>query len=67
MNQAAAVASWWAFVLRYEARETWRSLPGPWPVKIILAVVVVAEPGPFGEMLLAALVAYFRKRRARQT
>lgn len=60
------VASWWSFVLRYEARELWRSLPGPWWVKALLIAVCVAIPGPQDELILLAVVAACRKRRARK-
>lgn len=54
------VASWWAYVARYEARETWRAIPGPWWVKVPVFVLVVAEPGPFGEMALFGILAACR-------
>ena len=59
-----AVASWWVFVLRYEAREMWRALPGPWWVKVLLIVITQAIPGPQDELVLLAVVAAFRKRQA---
>jgi hypothetical protein len=62
----SAVAAWWVFVLRYEARELWRALPGPWWVKVALIVVTQAIPGPQDEILLLAVVAYCRKRKARR-
>lgn len=39
--------------VRY-VRAQWRALPGPWPVKVALIVLAVAEPGPFGEIALGA-------------
>lgn len=60
----SAVAAWWAFVVRYEAREMWRALPGPWWAKALLIAVCVAIPGPQDEILLAVVVAAFRKRQA---
>ena len=54
------VASWWWCVARWEARETWRAVPGPWWVKVPVFVLVVAEPGPFGEMVLLAVLAGVR-------
>ena len=59
------VASWWAYVLRYEAREMWRALPGPWWCKVLLMAVCLAIPGPQDEILLMLVVAAFRKRQAR--
>ena len=60
----SAVAAWWAFVLRYEAREMWRALPGPWPVKVALIVVTQAIPGPGDELLLLLGMAALRRRQA---
>ena len=58
------VVSWWAYVIRYEAREMWRGLPGPWPVKVLLVVACQAIPGPLDEIALLAVVAAVRKRRS---
>ena len=58
------VVSWWAYVIRYEAREMWRALPGPWPVKVLLVVACQAIPGPLDEIALLAVVAAVRKRRS---
>lgn len=60
------VASWWAYVLRYEARELWRALPGPWWVKVLLLVVLSAIPGQFDEVIFLAVLSALRKRRARR-
>ena len=60
------VAGWWVFVVRYEARQMWRALPGPWWVKVMLVVVTQAIPGPQDELILLAIVAAFRKRQARK-
>ena len=62
----SGVVSWWAFVLRYEARELWRSLPGPWWCKALLIAVCLAIPGPADELILVGLVGALRKRRARK-
>ena len=62
----SAVAAWWGFVLRYEARELWRALPGPWWVKVLLLVITQAIPGPQDEVLLLLIVAACRKRKARR-
>lgn len=59
-----ALASWWAYVLRYEARQMWRALPGPWPVKVLLVIACQAIPGPLDEIALLTVVAAIRKRRA---
>lgn len=60
------VAAWWAYVIRHETREMWRALPGPWWCKALLIGVCLAIPGPQDEILLALVVAYFRKRQARR-
>lgn len=61
----SAAISWWAFVLRYEARELWRALPGPWWAKIILIAVLQLIPGMLDEIALLAILALLRRRRAR--
>ena len=60
------LAAWWVFVLRYEARELWRALPGPWWVKVLLIVATQAIPGPQDELVLLAVVAWCRRRKARK-
>lgn len=60
------IVSWWAYVIRYEAREMWRALPGPWWVKVLLIAVLAAIPGQLDEFLFLAVLAAFRKRRARR-
>ena len=59
-----SLISWWAFVLRYEARELWRALPGPWWVKVLLILITQAIPGPQDEALLLLIVTVCRKRQA---
>ena len=61
-----AVLGWWAFVLKYEARQLWRALPGPWWCKALLIGVCLAIPGPQDEILLALVVAALRRRQARR-
>jgi hypothetical protein len=58
--------SWPAFLVRYYLRETWRGLPGPWPVKLALLGVCLAIPGPQDEILLIALTAWCRARQAKK-
>jgi hypothetical protein len=65
MEIAGKVISWWAYVLRYEARELWRALPGPWWVKVLLLIATQAIPGPQDEIALLLIMAALRKRRAR--
>lgn len=64
LTQMTGVASWWAYVARYEARELWRALPGPWWCKTLLLAVTVAIPGPQDELILLAVVSAVRKRRS---
>ena len=45
----------------------WDGLPGPWPVKVVLIAVAIAEPGPFGEMALGAYASFMAARKARRT
>ena len=59
------VASWWAYVIRYEAREGWRALPGPWPVKILLIALLAAGqliPGELDELLLLLAIGWVKRR-----
>ena len=61
-----AVISWWAYVVRYEARATWEAMPGPWPVKVALIVVLAAIPGQLDEIAFFAVLGAVRKRQARR-
>lgn len=58
--------SWWAYVVRYEAGEMWRAMPGPWPVKVALLAVMLAIPGQLDEIVFFAVMSALRKRRARK-
>ena len=49
------------------AAALWDGLPGPWPVKVILVGLAMAEPTPFGEMALGAYAAFMAARKARRT
>ena len=62
----SAVISWWAYVVRYEARATWEAMPGPWPVKVALIVVLALIPGQLDELLFLAVLGAVRKRQARR-
>lgn len=66
-GSVSALTSWWAYVLRYEAREMWRALPGPWWCKALLIVACQVIPGPLDEVALITIVAAFRKWQARRT
>ena len=59
------LVSWWGYVLRYEARELWRALPGPWWVKALLITVCLAIPGPADEVILLGAISLCRARRRR--
>lgn len=65
MTAFADVAGWWAYVVRCEARELWRSLPGPWPVKAVLIIACLAIPGPLDEIALVAVAGALRRRKSR--
>lgn len=67
MTELGHLASWWGYVARYEARRLWESMPGPWPVRVLLIVACAAVPGPADELALAAIVAACRARRRRHT
>jgi hypothetical protein len=61
----SGVASWWAYVVRFQAREGWRALPGPWPVKVLLIAVLVAGqliPGELDEVLLLLAIGWVKRR-----
>jgi hypothetical protein len=55
---------WWSFAVYYKLRELYHDMPGPAPVKIILVIAAIAEPGPFAELSLATLL--FASRRIRK-
>lgn len=59
------VGFYWA-VVRFEVRETWRALPGPWWVKLLIIGVCAAIPGCLDEIALVAALKLCRSRRARK-
>jgi hypothetical protein len=61
----SALISWYVFVIRYELRELYRSLPGPWYCKAALIVGCLAIPGPVDEIALIAFIAWRKRRRNR--
>jgi hypothetical protein len=63
---ARARHSWPVFLVLFYTKETWRGTPGPTPVKVILFALAVAEPGPYGEILLAAFAKWNGARLARK-
>lgn len=63
--ELGSLAAWWAFLARYYARQLWDSLPGPWPVRVLLIGACLAIPGPADEIALAAVVAACRARKRR--
>lgn len=71
-RRVVVAARWLGRAARYVAGQVrrkimalWAGLPGPWPVKVVLVALAVAEPGPFGEMALGAFVAWRMARQAR--
>jgi hypothetical protein len=46
--------------------DTWRALPGPVWVRVALLVACLAIPGPQDELLLIAVTAALRARKARK-
>ena len=67
MGKLTEVIYWWASVLRFEAIEMWRCLPGPWWCKLAILVLVLAIPGQLDEIALLAILSALRGRRARKT
>jgi hypothetical protein len=65
-DDVRALASWYAYAVRYELRETWDELPGPWYVKVLLILACLAIPGYLDEVALVALVKFARSRKARK-
>lgn len=69
---ARAWHSWPAFLARFYTRETWASLPGPLPVKVLLAVVLAAIlaacqliPGQADDIVVFWLLARFTRKNRR--
>jgi hypothetical protein len=58
--------SWPVYLARFYTKETWDGVPGPTPVKVVLTIAAIAEPGPFGEMALAAFAKWNGRRIARK-
>lgn len=69
MHYARWYTRWLAWYLRLMMRELWDSIPGPWPVKVAVCLVLLAclaIPGPVDEALVIGAIkgfAYLRKRR----
>lgn len=60
------LASWYWYVIKATARDWWDQLPGPWPAKVALIAVCAAIPGQFDELLVLAVLAWVRRRKASQ-
>lgn len=60
------LASWYWTVIKWEARETWNALPGPWWVKVLIIAVCTAIPGALDEIALLAVLKVCRTLRARK-
>lgn len=58
--------SWPVYLARYYAKQTWRDMPGPAPVKIALVVACLLIPGPQDELLLIAFTRACRAWRKRK-
>jgi hypothetical protein len=59
------LAAWWWCVVRMSARAGWDALPGPWPVKIALILLLAAGqliPGELDEVLLLLAIGYVKRR-----
>jgi hypothetical protein len=65
----AIKGNWYVVALAVTVRKFWDDLPGNTPVKILIMVaflLCLAIPGPFDEIALAALIAWWRKRKSAQ-
>ena len=60
------LAEWYWTVIKWEARETWSALPGPWWVKVAIIVGCLAIPGQLDEIALLAVLKAVRARKARR-
>jgi hypothetical protein len=59
--------TWIAWSVREFFRDLWDGIPGPWPVKVLAMLVLLAclgIPGPFDEMAVILLLRYAARRRA---
>jgi hypothetical protein len=66
-QDAGYLVSWYVYVVWYELRETWRALPGPWYVKVLLTAICLAIPfDPWDEIVLLAIVKFARMRKVRK-
>lgn len=62
----SSALSWYWFVIKWEVRELWRALPGPWYVKASLLIITQLIPGPQDEILLLLVLAVLQKRREKR-
>lgn len=61
-----ATGRWYAYAVWCAMLQTWRDMPGPWWVKVVLVAACLAIPGPQDEIALILLTRVFRAWRARQ-
>jgi hypothetical protein len=65
LTTASDIAAWWWTVVRMSARQGWDALPGPWPVKVALVLLLIAGqaiPGELDELLLILAIGWVKRR-----
>lgn len=70
MSEAMSEVWWlgrWYGLWTWDAiRQTYRDMPGPWWVKLVIVIICLAIPGPQDELLLVLASRAFRAWRKRQ-
>lgn len=67
-GELSDLAAWYVVAAYMTVRAGWLTLPGPWPVKLALGIVIVAIlggclmiPGPLDELAVMGLLGLFKR------
>jgi hypothetical protein len=58
--------AWYWMGVKMLAGDLWTALPGPWPVKLLVVLVLLAIPGPQDELLLVLFLSWRKRRLAKK-
>jgi hypothetical protein len=62
------LVSWYWFAVRWTVRDTWKGLPGPVWVKLIICLAGIAAllmPGQADDIMLVLIIGWVKRRKAK--